>query len=437
MKKTLGIIIFFCFSISLIAQDNQNIETAKLETGSYQVYKVLEKGYNKYVFELAKKKWPVEFFKNGEECSKILVKRVGIIDEFYEADLPGYPAYYLTNSSNVVVTVIDKKIYYYTWTASKGATLKYILSMSKPSLVTTEKEALNKYRRTIKSQQSGSREVRIKENAEIAAKEAEENSLKGKSIKSINIKLVNPNVDAGMFSVVGIGMEVTLTNGKVLKTKNLGGKTPYSDFESTVTGGDFTGGDFKVSNDTREIPGDVISLKVWSKYNKSVSGKLSYPLNYKNNVFYFYQGNGGSGGNAHTHGLSKHGGNGKDGRSVNVTAEKVTVNGQNVTKITVIDAISYKVLSEAKIHIDNQVTLNVSGGNGGRGADGHFDGEDGGNGGDGGNAGSVSVTGSGASQIKMSVNVQGGNAGAGGEGNESYDRRGRSGSRGRSGTSNK
>ena len=103
MKKVLGVIIFFCISINLIAQDNQNIETAKLETGSYQVYKTIENGYNKYVFQKAKKNWPVEFFKSDDACSKILVKRVGILEEFYEADLPTYPAYYFGGNAEIIM----------------------------------------------------------------------------------------------------------------------------------------------------------------------------------------------------------------------------------------------------------------------------------------------------------------------------------------------
>lgn len=423
--------------MSLNAQDNQNIETAKLETGNYHVYKTIEKGYKKYIFQQAKKNWPVEFFKSDNSCSKILVKRVGIVEEFYEADLPGYPAYYFGGNAEINVTVIDKKIYYYSWTESNGSAIKYILSMSKPTLFNTEKENLDSYRRSIKVKQTGSRDERKRDNAAIAAKSAEENSLKGKSIKSIKVKLVDPNVSLGMFSIVGIGMEVTLTNGKVLKTKNLGGKTPYSDFESTAVGGNFTGGNFKIENDTRKIEGDKITLKVWSKFNGTVKGSLSQPLNYKNDMYYHYQGNGGAHGRGGVHGKSEYGGHGKDGRNVNITAEKLVINGENVTKITVVDANTYKVLSEGKIHVNNTVTLNCKGGNGGNGANGHFDGDDGANGGDGGNGGNVLITGSGSAQLKIIIQNQGGNAGSGGKGKESYNRSGSSGSRGRNGTSNK
>ena len=437
MRSILTILIIFCVSIFSFSQENQNIETAKLETGSYQVYKTIEKGYKKYIFQQAKKNWPVEFFKSDNACSKILVKRVGIVEEFYKADLPAFPAYYFGGNAEINVTVINKKIYYYSWTESNGSSIKYILSMSKPTLFNTEKENLDSYRRSIKSKQTGSRDERKKDNAAIAAKSAEENTLKGKSIKSIKVKLVDPNVSLGMFSIVGIGMEVTLTNGKVLKTKNLGGKTPYSDFESNAVGGNYTGGNFKIENDTRKIIGDKITLKVWSKFNTAVKGNLSQPLNYKNDMYYHYQGNGGAHGRGGVHGKSEYGGHGKDGKNINITAVKMTINGQNVTKITVMDANSYKVLSEGKIHINNTVTLNCKGGNGGNGADGHFNGDDGSNGGDGGNGGNVSITGTGRTQLKIIIQNQGGNAGTGGKGKESYNRSGISGSRGRNGTSNK
>ena len=127
------------------------------------------------------------------------------------------------------------------------------------------------YFKTIKNKQSGARDERKETNAALAAKEAEENSLKGKSIKSISLSLVAPPSEIGMFSVVSIGMKVVLTNGTVLKTKNLGGKTPYKDFKTSVTGGDFTGGDFKIANDSREIPNDKIKIQVWSKFDSKIN----------------------------------------------------------------------------------------------------------------------------------------------------------------------
>ncbi len=434
MKR--GILLWLLGAFTLAqAQDNQNIQIAKLESGSYPVYKTTEKGYNKYLFQKATKNWPVEFYKEGDQCGKMLIKRVGLIEEFYEADLPAYPAYY-HGSETIVTTVIDKKIFYYSWTAAKGADIKYILTQGKPGKYVDEKALLDNYRRTIKANQTGARDERKEANAALAAKEAEENTLKGKSIKSIELKLVNPPAKVGMLTVVSIGMEVTLTNGKVLKTKNLGGKTPYTDFDSKVKGGAYSGGDFKVANDSRQIPNDKIEVEVWSKYDTKARATIEHPLNYKNDIFYHYQGGGGSLGRANVVGKSPHGGNGRDGRSVNVHAESLTINGEPVIKATITDAMSGEVLAEAKIHQENQIEINVSGGNGGNGCDGDYASSgNGGNGGDGGNGGSVMLSGSGASIIDLDVDTSGGSAGQGGRPkNRNYNSAGRNGSRGSNGS---
>ncbi|PWH81213.1 hypothetical protein [Brumimicrobium oceani] len=433
MKKIISICLILVSTFSF-SQDNQNLEVSKIESGSYPVFKMLERGYEKYIFELAKKEWPVELFTNEGQTSKILIKRVGILDEFYTADLPAYPAYYFGGNAEICISVIDKKIYYYTWSAKSGATISYILTKEKVSTYKFEKETLDNYRRAIKGEQTEARSERIQNKAEIAALEAEENTLKGKSIKSISLKMIdNPN-EIGHLTVVGIGIEVVLANGKTLKTKNLGGLTPYSDFEVQTKGGDYAGGDFKVANDSRKIPNDKIELVVSSKYSGAVKGTFSTPINYKNNIHYQYQGNGGAHGRGGVHGRSVHGGHGKDGRNVNATAEKQMVNGETITKVVFRDAANGQVLAEAKIHVNNKITLNVKGGNGGNGAKGHFSGDNGGNGGDGGNGGTVMLTGNGVSQLNIVIQNTGGNAGAGGAGNETYNKRGANGSRGRTGS---
>ncbi|MFT4600023.1 MAG: hypothetical protein ACI857_000191 [Arenicella sp.] len=429
MKKAFLLILTICIQLFTFAQENQNIQFSKIESGSYQVYKAVEKGYNKFSFVQAKKNWPVELFSEGDNYPKVLIKRVGIIDEFYNADLPDYPAYYLNSTSSTVVTVIDKKIYYYTWSASKGATITYILSMNSPGKFLDEKAKLDTYRRAVKKAQSGAREVRVDQNAAIASKSAEENSLKGKSIKSIKLKLIDAPSEIGMLTVVSVGIEVELADGKILKTKNLGGKTPYSDFETKVSGGDYAGGDFKIANDSRQIPNDKIEIQVSSKFDSNVKGEFSHPINYKSDIFYQYQGNGGVNGRGATSGKSVHGGNGKDGKNVNVTAEKLTVNGQTITKVIITDASSGKLLAEAKVHLESKLTINVSGGRGGGGDKGSFSGDVGGDGGDGGNGGDVTMSGSGASQLKIIVMNNGGSAGTAGSGNDNT-RSGSKGSRG-------
>ena len=429
LKFTLFIAAFTSAFLT-IAQKNQNEQISGMENGSYSVYKPIEKSYKKYSLEKAKKPWPVEFTKEGGLCSKVFIKRVGIIDEFYDADLPAEPAYYLNTTSNTVVTVIDKKIYYYSYSAKTGAKIDYILVLNGGvGRFEDETAALEAYRKSMKSKQSGARDERKTENAEIAKKEAAENSLEGKDIKSLNIKLIDAPAEIGMLSVVSIGVEAVLTNGKILKTKNLGGKTPYSDFETKVTGGDYSGGDFKVASDSRKIPNDEINIEVWSKYNKQVKGSFTHPINYKSDIFYQYQGNGGSYGRGGVSGKSVNGGHGKDGRTVYVKATKQLVNGENITHVVITD-ISGSVLAEAKMNVSNKITINVSGGNGGNGAKGHFSGDNGGNGGDGGNAGDIYLSGTGVSQLELVVINNAGNAGRGGAGNESYNASGRSGRKG-------
>lgn len=435
MKTGLLLLLLLGIQLFGFAQQNQNIEFSKIESGSYPVYKTVEKGYNKYVFEQAKKNWPVELFSEGDIYPKILIKKVGLIDEFYTSDLPAYPAYYLSNTSTTVITVLDKKIYYYTWSASKGATISYILTMGKPGKYVDEKAELDNYRRSIKKNQTGARDDRKKDNAEIAEKEAQENTLKGKSIKSIKLKLIDAPSEIGMLTVVSIGIEVELTNGKILRTKNLGGKTPYTDFETSVKGGDYSGGDFKVANDSRQIPNDKIEVKVWSKFDSNIKGSFNHPINYKSNLFYNYSGRSGSHGRSGTSGKTKHGKNGKSAKSVNVYAESLTINGETVIKVTITDASTGAVLTEAKVNVSSQITINVNGGNGGDGDKGAFDSDgDGGNGGDGGDAGDVYLTGNGASLLQLIVEKNGGRAGNGGSAKESYHSRGSKGSRGRDGS---
>lgn len=436
MKRFLFLFTLIGFFQNTNGQNNQNIELSKIESGSYSVYKVMEKGYNNYIFQLATKKWPIEFFKEGDHFSKVLVKRVGLIDEFYKVDLPNHPAYFHGGNKEYVVSAINKKIYYYVWSPAKGAKIDYIFSNNgKPSKYANEKVALDTYRKSIKNKQVGAREERKEENAAIAAKEAEENTLKGKSIKSIKLKLIDPPSEIGMFTVVKVGIEVTLTNGKVLKTKNIGGKTPYTDFSSNTKGGDFSGGDFKVANDSRNIPTDKIEIEVWSKYDSKIKADLSHPINYKNDIFYHYTGSSGAHGRGAVVGVSQNGRNGSNGRSVNIRAESRVINGENVSEIVITNASTGEILAEAKINNTHTLYVNTSGGYGGNGCRGsHAHSGNGGNGGDGGDGGDITVTGSAAYTLQLEATTDGGNGGSGGSAKNSYNSKGSNGSNGRNGS---
>ena len=432
--KLFNFIVLFLLAFISAGQRDQNIEIAEISSGNFTVYKAIGK-QNDFKFEATSKPWPVELIKDGKVYTEILIKRAGIIDEKYQVDLPGCPAYYKSSTSETVITVLDKKIYYYSYSIKTGATIQYILSESKTGSYASEKAKIDEYRTLIMSKQTSARTERIEENKAIADKEARENTLEGKSIKTIKVMLVDAPVNIGMLSIVGIGFEVILADGSILKTKNLGGKTPYSDFEVKASGGQYSGGDLKVSNDSREIPGDKIEVEACSKFdNIKICGKLSHPINYNSEINYQYQGGSGASGRGMTVGYSENGQDGKDGRSVRVSAEKLTVNGSVISHIKISDALTGQLLSEAKLHQDAKITINVSGGNGGSGVEGRscYSGN-GGNGGSGGNAGDVYLTGTAASLVQLNVLNEGGKGGNGGARKTTSNTSGTHGSNGRKG----
>jgi hypothetical protein len=247
--------------------------------------------------------------------------------------------------------------------------------------------------------------------------------------------LIGNSEAIGMLSIVQIGFEVELDNGILLRTKNLGGHTPYADFETEVSGGDYAGGDIKVAADARKISGDKIEIRAWSKFHANgVKGTLSVPLNYKNDIFYQYQGASGTSGRGKTVGYSETGGDGKDGRSLRIVAEKINVNGNIVCHLKIADASTGESLSEAKVNQSSKITINVSGGNGGSGVEGRSSYSDNGaNGGNGGNAGDVYLSGSAASILQITVLNEGGKGGRGGEGKTTANTSGVNGSNGTKG----
>jgi hypothetical protein len=427
---SLLLLAFTCISAIAIGQNNQNIEAQKLSSGSFDVYKKKERGYNRYYFEKASKPWPVEIFIEDDKVSKILVKRVGIIEELYEADLPDYPAYYFGGNADINVSILDGKIYYYTYSVKSGADIAYILSSKKPGDYDDELVAIENYRKRIKDDQSGARTERKEEKAMLAAKEAEENSLNGKSIKSIEVKFVKQPDELGLLSVVGIGFEVTLKNGKTLKTKNLGGKTPYTDFEVMAQSGSYSGGDFKVANNSGDIIDDQIYLLVKSKYGNAPAKSFSHPLNYKSTVAYQYQGNSGSFGRGNTVGYSRHGKDGGDGKSITLDANYETVNGQQIIHYKILDNYG-QLITTSKVHPNYKIKINLNGGNGGDGAEGKrsHDGN-GGNGGNGGDGGDITITGTAKNHNGIIVTNRGGRGGNGGAAENVTNRSGSNGSRG-------
>lgn len=417
--------------LSVQAQESQNKELLKVNSGNLTVYKVVESG-SSFKFESASKPWPVSFAKEGEEFKEVIINRAGIIEEKYEADLPGFPAYFKSSSSEIVVSAIDGKLYYYSWSIKTGASIKYVFSESKIKNYNDEKATIDNYRNTLKELQTTARTQRIEQNNALAEKLAEENTLKGKLIKAIRIIPVNKPSDLGLLSIVSIGVEFELDNGKVLKTKNLGGFTPYTDFEAEVSGGEFAGGDFKVADDTRKIPNDKIEITVWSKFDeKKLKGKYHCDINYKKDISYYYGGSSGANGRAYTSGYTINGSSGSDGKSVNILVTTFVLNGEKINKLVITDAFSGKTFAEAKLHMNNTISINTSGGNGGNGSEEKTG--NGGDGGNGGNGGNIRLSGNGATDLKIVSSSTGGKGGLGGRPKTSAYFNGKSGKSGADG----
>ncbi len=421
---------FLCFITK--AQDNQNTELAKLTTGSFPVYKAVENG-SSFKFESTSKPWPLSFIKEGENFTEIIVNRSGIIEEKYQADLLGYPAYYKSAASEIVVSAIDKKIYYYSWSVKTGASIKYIFSDARIKNYADEKAILDNYRNSIKDLQANTRTQRINENNLIAEKLAEENTLKGKTIKNIKIIAIDKPTEIGLLSILAIGAEFELADGKILKTKNLGGHTPYTDFESEVSGGDFSGGDFKVADDSRKIPNDKIEISIWSKFDdKKLKTKFTCDVNYKKDINYNFSGNAGAWGRAYTQGYTINGSNGNDGKSVNISVTSMQINGEKVNKLVITEAYSGRIMAEAKLHTNNTININANGGVGGNGSEEKTG--NGGSGGNGGNGGNISLAGNGVSSLKIAVSNSGGKGGIGGKAKTAAYFNGANGTAGTNGT---
>lgn len=415
------LLLSFTLNICL-AQKSQNETIKNLKNGNYSVYKKVDgRAYNEFKFEKATKQWPVEFFKEGDICKKILIKRVGILDEYYEVDLPKYPAFYFEAKTGVNVSVLDNKIYYYLWSSKKGATIKYILTNQSVNSFTSETDALTNYRRAVLAKQSNAREERIEDNKALELAEKKANTLEGKEIKAIRLRKVDDMVEYGLFSVVQVGIEVELKDGTILKTKNLGGKTPYTDFVTTTKSGDYAGGDFKVFDENKKIQDHKIEIIASSKWNTDIKGKFELLLNYKSDVHYYAFGTYGR----HNHNCGS-GGSGGNGQDVSLSVLSRTINGEPVNDITIQDTKgrSYNCI----IHVDNRMIVHCYGGNGGDADSGSNCGNS--NGGNGGNGGNVTISGSGANTLKVSVKNQGGKGGQ-------RNGNGRSGSTGSRGQVNK
>ena len=119
--KHLSTLVLLLVFLTSNGQESQNTILSKFESGKYTVYKL----NSKKKFEKVKKAWPVEINKTGNQVTSVLIKRAGILDELFKADIPGYPAYFAFKTFRA--SFINDYAVYYEWNGKQEAKTKYIL----------------------------------------------------------------------------------------------------------------------------------------------------------------------------------------------------------------------------------------------------------------------------------------------------------------------
>ncbi|HCA83277.1 MAG TPA: hypothetical protein DEP18_05780 [Flavobacteriales bacterium] len=408
----LFIATFFFLTLAPAGVENQNqIALSQFKDGDLQVGKVTatEKRPNDKFIEQAAKTWPVKFVRDGNRVTEIIVNRAGVVEEKFTPDVPGFPAYFVYNSTRLTMT--GNVMYYYNW-KNAAPEIKYVLALDYDAI---RKKTLDEHHKILQeylteafANQTNARGDMAAEQQAKAEKEKAENSIKGKDIKKIEVVWITPSSEAGMQSKIKYGIKATAADGKIFSTPGLGGKTPFDDFEITTVGAQPADEFLMVEVDASKIKNDQISLTAKSKFH-SISGSASLPLSYSTPIVLSFRGEPGCGTGMYAHS----GRGGGRGKSIVVNAG-LSTNGKLVL-VEVKDATSSEVLARLKVQPGVSITIDISGGDGCSGSSSATSrGGDGGAGGSGGNA--VVNKSSSVSGLSLNIINKGGRGGKGGKG---------------------
>ncbi len=424
LTKLPVILLLLAMAYTGFAQ-NQNKLFADFGAGSYSTYKMESSyGYNnekKYKFEKVSKQWPVALqqgagkdFEGNAVIETVTISRQGVIKENFVPDIPENPVYF--GYKDFRITAIGNKIYQYEW-SNDNATIIYILSKGDVSGYETERSTLENHVRSAFKNQLAARGKLNEVKAANAQKDAAENTLKGKTVKSIEIEMVEIPKEMGLRSTVKFGIKTTTTDGKTYSTPNIGGKTPWSDFEIKTTDGIFVEEAIEVHEDASKVSNDELKFTVSSKYTSAVSAQKIIPLTYDFASYTIkHIGRYGNQWRREVGGVQM-ASRGEDGKSLELKIQKAITKNSNLAiyKIEVIDTKTGKVINRLKLSQNTLIHVRVNGGEGDKGNDRKDrkadDGMDGGNGGD------VIISKSAdAGNVNINVVSTGGKAGKGGIG---------------------
>ncbi|MFZ1307185.1 MAG: hypothetical protein WAR80_15170, partial [Ferruginibacter sp.] len=381
MKSLLHVLLaVFIAAIAIpVAAQNQNKSFADFGAGSYSTYK-MESSYDynnvkKYKFEKVSKQWPVTMqqgagkdFEGNTVLETVTISRQGVIKENFVPDIPENPVYF--GYKDFRITAIGNKIYQYEW-SNDNATIIYILSKGDVSGYESEKSTLENHVRDAFKNQLAARGKLNEVKAANAQKDAAENTLKGKTVKTIEIEMVEMPKEMGLRSTVKFGIKATTADGKTYSTPNIGGKTPWDDFEIKTTDGVFVEEAIEVHEDASKIKNDELKFMVSSKYSTAVTAQKVIPLNYESVKFnIIHKGRSGSQWIRDVGGVLQPY-NGEPGKSLELKIQKATTKNTNlpIYKIEVIESKTGKVINRLKVSQNTAINVDITGGPGDKGAD--------------------------------------------------------------------
>lgn len=422
--------------LNVLAQ-NQNKLVADFGDGSYTAYKVTE-GKNPS-FEKVSKVWPVKITKGNSKDAQgndiietVTVSRMGILNDEMKPDIKENPVYF--NLTDNRITVKDGLMYYYTW-SNDNANIKYVLAKDgSPGSYSSEKNALETFIKAgFANQQSTRGEIKAKQ-AELAKADAVKNTIRDKKLQSIEIVTTDVPGAMGMQSIVKFGIKATGADGTEYKTPNIGGKTPWDDFEVSSHEGVFSDEAITVKDDGTQLLSGELTFTVTSKSTPAVKASKSLPLNFNFPNWYI-----------NVNGLwgmevkerPNYAMNGLKATDLDVKVIKAKLkSGQEVYKIEATDKAHIRPTYKFIVSTSTALTISALGGNGQHGWDTKTDKNpkkagDGSNGGDGGN---ITITKDpSASDFNVTVNNNGGIGGDAGVGYNSFyhGNRGRDGNNGK------
>lgn len=381
-------------------------------------------------------------------------------------DFPYFAQAVDRNNSPCVVLAIDGDYYFikslsYNFSDPGGASgvqIQEIISKNKLAGIKGNPGDISKYQMKVHDFITRFKAESEKIIAAALEKQRKENSLEGRNVTGIELLLGQDFVTPGQ--VTKIGVIANLKDKSQLKTKGIAkGKTHWSDYKVTITGGSFDGkGNLTTSEEFNAGAKDQVTITIESVYIPSLKATKTININYNREYFFYLamSGNGGqfgsrgTKGNCHSGKVAGDGKNGSDGMAGG-NAGNVTVKVAPYTHAQTKEALlKYEVTTnQGTKHFvvtpASQVRINANGGNGGSGGSGGASGElsnsnsqglgycdcagsatymgrgaNGGNGGKGGNGGTVSVTVDPAvTAYTLDVTAEAGAGGNGGSGGES------------------